>query len=458
MKTTNLNIKGLSILEVLISMGILGILMTAMTSFFLSQNREVKFLQENLARLDLETSLLKAFSAGGVCTFILSDATQSSSSSKPNRSVDVIDSTSEASIGATVISINRIPIAASSSVGDLVTVGDLASANSQSLKVSAMKFVNFRNVGVDQYVADFSVEFDQSLIVRRLKPLVLKNIGINTKTTDPSNAKSISECSSTRNTTPKMRRISFTDVGIHSWVVPAGVTSALVSVAGGGGSGMGWRISNAVRSGDSGGFVTSYPITLIPGETLSITVGKGGISFMPIKSGVLAAPGAPFYIFQPPIGDDGLGGYPGVSSKIESPSQGVLIECAGGSGASAKGIDNYSGVKVAGNLDGATYGSGNPSMPSSSRKAAGPYAVENGPGKCGPGDSQLGYGVSGQSFVTDASSRLTLTNLSGGRTGLGYGSGGDAGYSGCYVTATTIGVCITPSPGRDGAVFIDILY
>lgn len=459
MKTFKFNSQGLSILEVLISMGILGILMTAMISFFQSQNREVKALQESLARLDLEASMIKTFSSSGICSFILSDPSQSATSTNPNRSIDAIDVSSASSLSSVSIGVNRIPIVATSSAPDLVKVGGLASVNSASLKIASMKFENFRSVGIDQYVADFNIDFDQTLLVRKMKSLTIKNININTKTADPSNAKTISECSSTtKGAPPKITRYSFTTVGIHSWVVPAGVTSALVTVAGGGGSGLGWRISNTIKSGDSGGYVTSYPINLVPGETMTITVGKGGISFVPINSGIPAAPGHPFYIYQPPIGDDGLGGYPGASSKIESPSLGTLIECAGGSGASAKGIDNYAGTKVAGNLNGATFGSGNPTLPSPSRKAVGPYAVDNGPGLCGPGPAQLGIGVNGQFLQTAPTATLGNTQLSGGRTGIGFGSGGDVAYFGCYVTPTTIGTCSSPLPGRDGAVFIDVLY
>lgn len=459
MESFKFNSRGLSILEVLISMGILGILMTAMISFFQTQNREVKALQESLARLDLEASMIKTFSSSGICSFVLSDSSQSPSGTNPNRSVDTIDVSSTSSLSSINITIDRVPIAAASSSPDLVKVGGLASANSNSLKIASMKFENFRSVGVDQYMADFVIDFDQTLLVRKMKALTIKNININTKATDPSNAKSVSECSATtKGATPKITRYSFTTVGIHEWVVPAGVSSALVTVAGGGGSGLGWRISNTIKSGDSGGFVSSYPINLVPGEKVIVTVGKGGISFVPVNSGSFAAPGAPFYIYNQPVGDDGLAGYPGASSKIESPTLGTLIECAGGSGASAKGIDNYSGVKVAGNLNGATYGSGAPTIPSPSRKAAGPYAVDNGPGTCGPGPAQLGVGVSGQFLQTSASASLANTQLSGGRTGIGFGSGGDVAYFGCYVTPTTIGNCSSPFPGRDGAVFIDVLY
>lgn len=455
----------MSLVELMVSIGILSIVTFGVITLFTTQGREVRALQESLAKLDLEPTIIKALSNGGICTYILADPSQASTAVPPNRSQDVIDTSTPASLAATEVSVQKIPASISVSAGSFAQVGGLASANSNSVKIASMKFKNFRNNGIDQYLADFEVAFDPPpATIRPLAPIVIKNLSIASKATDPANAKSFVDCSSPRGPAPELHRYTFTTATpgttqTISWVVPSGVTSALVSMAGGGGSGFGWRVSNVARSGDSGGYVNSYPVHLVPGETISITIGKGAEAHAPVKTGTLAAPGPPYYVYTSPPADDGLGGYPGDASKITSPTLGTILECAGGSGAASGGIDNYSGNLVAGNLAGATYGSGNPPLPAPNRPAAGVYAQGNGPGTCGGSSPapQFGVGNNGQQFYS-ATGLLNSGFWAGGRTPMGYGSGGDIGVSGCYVTTTVIGTCIFPSPGRDGIVIIDVLY
>lgn len=221
-------------------------------------------------------------------------------------------------------------------------------------------------------------------------------------------------------------------------------------MAGGGGSGSGWRVISTTQTGHSGGYVFSQSVNLVAGETVQVTVGQGGQAFAPYAT-VLAQPGPPYYVYAAPAGDDGLGGYPGTPSSLVSPSAGTLLECDGGSGTSSGGIDNYSGATVAGNVNGATYGSGSPSYGSPNRIATGPYVTPNGPGACGP--ALYGVGNQGTQSWTVSSG-----NRSGGTTPFGYGSGGDIGVWGCYVSPTTTGTCIFPVNGRAGVVFIDVLY
>jgi len=241
---------------------------------------------------------------------------------------------------------------------------------------------------------------------------------------------------------PVMYRFTFNSS--QSWTVPAGVRSAFVTMAGGGGSGWGWRISNALATGNSGGFVMNQPIALVGGETLQITVGEGGIAFAPIGNFTNG-------VFSAPVGDNGLAGYPGNHSSIVSTSRGELLRCDGGSGASPGGIDAYDGGLVAGNLPGATVGSGNPPLLAPVRPAAGTYRDPTGPGACGP--DKFGLGTRGSSTWTVSSG---YTN--GGLTPLGAGSGGGVGRSGCYVTPSTIGACVSPGPGVKGVVHIDVMY
>jgi hypothetical protein len=255
---------------------------------------------------------------------------------------------------------------------------------------------------------------------------------------------------------PNAHRYLFTTS--TSWTVPLGVKSALVTMAGGGASGYGWRFANHFSTGSSGGFVFSAPVNLVEGETITVTVGKGGIGFATVNTGVPVSAYPGLYVWGAPPGDDGLGGYPGGASMLVSPSAGILLECDGGSGASTGviGIDNFNGSPVAGNVPGAISGSGRPTYSSPNRPASGPYAnPSDGPGACGY--SAYGVGNPGTKTFTGAE-KLTSGTYAGGMSPFGYGTGGMVGVTGCFVSQTQTGTCINATNGRDGVVMIDVLY
>lgn len=247
---------------------------------------------------------------------------------------------------------------------------------------------------------------------------------------------------------PNAHRYVFTES--TTWTVPEGVKSALVTMAGGGGSGLGWRFASQYVTGHSGGFVFSAPINLAAKETLTISVGRGGIAYGPVLIGA--------YWVPPPGGDDGLSGYPGGTSKIVSPTNGTLLECNGGSGATSNNYNSLSGDVLIPGPQGGAYAFGTPFAGTTpNRPAEGPYVTPNGPGACGIND--YGLGNRGTSFY--AMTQATPVNSGtypGAKTPFGYGSGGSVGTSGCYVTPTVIGKCVWPDAGRPGVVMIDVLY
>lgn len=256
---------------------------------------------------------------------------------------------------------------------------------------------------------------------------------------------------------PKVYRYTFTKDG--TWTVPEGVTSAYISMAGGGSSGLGWRSINYTATGHSGGFVMNHPMNLVPGEVLSITVGEGGKGTILKKTDIMADRGPPYYVYYNPDSTttDGLSGYPGTSSIITSSVRGKLIECSGGSGVYMNGYsDLYSVASVPTAAPNAPvqavvkdYAPGIYATPS--RPATGAYAMANGPGACGP--SEYGRGNAGTA-IYEVSSGLKL----GGLSPLDYGSGGYVYTSGCYVTTTYVGTCVHAYPGNPGVVYIDVLY
>lgn len=249
---------------------------------------------------------------------------------------------------------------------------------------------------------------------------------------------------------PNSHRYLFTST--TTWTVPQGVKSAMVTMSGGGASGYGWRFINQYKTGASGGFVFSAPVNLVEGETVSIVVGRGGIGYGPYDTGVPVVGFPGYHVWAAPAGDDGLGGYPGGTTKLVSPSNGVLLECGGGGGAYSGGIDNFNGGPVAGNLPGAVFVTGIPSFSSPNRGAEAPFGgINGGPGVCGLD----GYGIGN---LGNGSFNMSGGNYSGGATPFGYGSGGTVRIGGCYVSPTQTGTCTFTDPGRDGVVMIDVLY
>lgn len=247
---------------------------------------------------------------------------------------------------------------------------------------------------------------------------------------------------------PNSHRYVFTSS--TEWVVPSGVKSAMVTMAGGGGSGIGWRFASQYITGHSAGFVFSAPVNLVEGETLNIIVGRGAPGFGPeTNDGTY---------FHPPSGDDGLAGYPGETTKLVSPSLGTLLECGGGSGAAYAGYQSLdTGVVIPGPQKGAWVFSTPYAGVLPNRPADGPYSIPNGPGACGP--NNYGRGNPGSSFWSSGPTvRYNSGEYPGALTPFGYGSGGSIGASGCYTTPDTLASCVWTRPGRDGVVMIDVLY
>jgi hypothetical protein len=115
---------------------------------------------------------------------------------------------------------------------------------------------------------------------------------------------------------PSSGTVSFTNPGSYSWKVPPGIHSITIDATGAGGGGGG---SSEVGSGGggggggSGGYVSQQSMAVIPGETLTITVGSGGAG-APFVGRTLGAPG----------GNAG-------SDTVITGSQGSII-CTGGQG------------------------------------------------------------------------------------------------------------------------------
>lgn len=192
---------------------------------------------------------------------------------------------------------------------------------------------------------------------------------------------------------------NFTTPGTYTFTVPYGISSLSVNVigAGGGGGGGGYNCGDggAGAGGGSGGH-QSVNLTVVGGQTYTVTVGAGGlhgVNNQTCHGGLQCTTGA--------NGSSQTGGTGGTSSI--SGSAGTVSSTGGGGGQGSTSYGCYSG------------GSG-------------------------------GYpsGVAGPTNCTDAGNQAGAPTGPGGSNGTGYGTGGHSG--------TNNGVCA--SDGVAGAVLI----
>ena len=215
--------------------------------------------------------------------------------------------------------------------------------------------------------------------------------------------------------------------GSYSWVVPTGVTSiSAVTVGGGGGAGIGGG-SYASSAGGGGGLAYGTSISVTPGETLSITVGAGGV-----EAGSTGTAGSPSTLTRGATvllaGNGGglgaeevtiSGGAGGTSSGTArtgggSGGAGGNLVTDGSGGGGGGGAGGYSGNGGAGG----TYNNTNFGVPGFASYGGGGGGGGSGNASTLSGGAGGGVGIYG-----------ITTNGLGGGVGLG-GGGGSSGEAG----------------------------
>lgn len=134
---------------------------------------------------------------------------------------------------------------------------------------------------------------------------------------------------------PPYHKDSYTSPGTYTWTCPAGVTAARVTVAGGGGGGVAFRLTGIFSytgnaPGGSGAMVLST-IPVISGHTYPVIVGGGGNPLVQISSRISpgkASDGSPSS-FHTLSASGGGGG----EIKGESPAYQCVAGASYGSGA-----------------------------------------------------------------------------------------------------------------------------
>jgi len=188
----------------------------------------------------------------------------------------------------------------------------------------------------------------------------------------------------------------FATAGIHSFIVPAGVTSISVAAIGGGGGGSGWGGGGyGAGSGGGGGafrYVNNYSVT--PGHEFTVVVGEAGLSQTTNNGGSATSGG---------------------DSRIQSGSTGTIVQAYGGGAAGGSG--GSGGVGSGGNggagaANGGNYGSG--------------YSGGGGAGGAGGKTANGGDGSPGSSS-NGPYVHSTHGSTSGGAGGFGGGNNGGQG-------------------------------
>lgn len=139
----------------------------------------------------------------------------------------------------------------------------------------------------------------------------------------------------------------FTATGEHQWIVPDGVTeveAAVVSAGGGGGSRNSGGYGGYGGSGGGGGGFGSGMYTVIPGETITITVGKGGAT-APYNTAARAETGGTSSFGSMLSVTGGVGGIWDADVKTAggSPTGYNLVGYDGGRGGAANGGNDLGG-------------------------------------------------------------------------------------------------------------------
>ncbi len=156
--------------------------------------------------------------------------------------------------------------------------------------------------------------------------------------------------------------VTYAAAGSFPWVVPADVRSVFVRVWGAGGGGGGSQNPGAAGGGGGGGYAEGY-VTVIPGTTVTVTVGTGGtggLSGASFSNGVAGGTSS----FGPSISATGGGG----GERAAANSQGVSggggtgtggsRQAQGGTGSSGTFVANAQNVQLGGSGGAAGGGGG----------------------------------------------------------------------------------------------------
>lgn len=231
------NSKGQSLVSVLISVAMMGIVVVGMASMFNYQNREARALSEKLGSTDLEKTLIASLADGSVCRYVLNT---------PNPLT--FDSTAVSPSNPQTITLTS-PLYASVTPGEpptpgpvIAKVGVAASSYSSTLIVKAIKLQITDGSG-SSFTGNWLVEFDSTKTVRPLRPVsVSTTLKVNTESPNSPTSAAIASCQSGGDSGRGLGGMEvFTSTA--DWTVPAGITKVKVTAIGAGGAAGGFKMT-----------------------------------------------------------------------------------------------------------------------------------------------------------------------------------------------------------------------
>lgn len=166
-KALKLGQSGQSLVQVLVSVGIMGIVMMGFVSMLTTQQAETRALGEKFAAMDLERILAASLVNGSTCKYILN-----------NPLVLTFDSTAvKAGVLATLTP--NLPLyteVLAGVPGSIVAeIGKPASVYSNSLIVNSIKLKIISGVGTS-FLGHWEIGFDSTKTVRPLKPITIATL------------------------------------------------------------------------------------------------------------------------------------------------------------------------------------------------------------------------------------------------------------------------------------------
>lgn len=159
------NAKGMSLVELLVVVGIMGFLALGMSTLFFNLQKESQSVKEKLASLEAEKALISVFSGDQLCGFTLTDGTVAQPT--PNPQTFNVNT-----LATTVIPLNRIPLSVAPGAPNLARVGEQIAPDLPSLVVQDIRLRNFIATGVPtSFLATVEITFDPTRTVRAVKPV-----------------------------------------------------------------------------------------------------------------------------------------------------------------------------------------------------------------------------------------------------------------------------------------------
>ena len=231
--------------------------------------------------------------------------------------------------------------------------------------------------------------------------------------------------------TPPVGQQTFTTIGTTTWVAPSGVTSVSVVCVGGGGSGFGW----IGGGGAGGGLAWRNNVSVTPGTSYTVTVGRGGSSSPGGSNSVVSGSqvsrnGLNSGFLTTAAGGGEHGGWRDASGG--QPTGGTYTGDGGGNGGSCEGGHNLYGGSSSTRMTSGGGGAGGYS--GTGGKGAG--SLQNGGSTVNATSGSGGGGGGGGARRVDLTTSYGGTG--GGGVGLnGQGSNGAAGATDSTTAPTT---------------------